>query len=130
MFSVEAPPPSHGHSLRPKRSRRAGSDDSIRLPRAKRRRSALRRDTFQPLSDLSPNEVTASANGDITLNGHAPEDEATTADAFPAAKGLALRAAKSVEKRLERGSGTLTLVRRSLGTTEKCKADLSNLVQQ
>lgn len=110
MFSAEAFLSSHGHSLRPKRSRRAGSDDSIRLPRAKRRRSALRRDTFEPLSDLSPNEVTASANGNITLNGHAPEDKPIDEDAFPAAKELTLRAARSAEKRLERESGYVTLV--------------------
>ncbi len=110
MFTTEGPPPSHGHSLRPKRSRRAGSDDSIKLPRAKRRRSALRRDTFEPLSDLSPNEVAASANANVGINGHASEDKSEQDGAFSAAKELTLRSAKKAEKRTERGSGTMTLV--------------------
>jgi hypothetical protein len=109
MFSTETPPPPHGHSLRPKRSRRAGSDDSIRLPQAKRRRSALRRDTFEPLNDISPNEVAVSANGSLT-NGHAPADKSEFDGAPPASKELTLRAAKKVDKRNERGNGTLTLV--------------------
>jgi hypothetical protein len=109
MFSTETPPPSHGHSLRPKRSRRAGSDDSIKLPQAKRRRSALRRDTFEPLNDISPNEVAVSANGSLT-DGHAPADTSEFDGAFSASKELTLRAAKKVDKRNERGSGTLTLV--------------------
>jgi hypothetical protein len=114
MFSPDAPTPSHGHSLRPKRSRRAGSDDSIKLPRAKRQRSALRRDTFEPLSDLSPNEVAASANGRISMNGHAPEQKNEDNDAvpLPATKELTLRAGKKAEKRSERGSGTMMLVSR------------------
>lgn len=109
MFSTESPPPSHGHSLRPKRSRRAGSDDSIKLPLAKRQRSALRRDTFEPLNDISPNEVAVSANGSLT-NGHAPADKPEFDGAFSASKELTLRAAKKVDKRNERGSGTMTLV--------------------
>jgi pyruvate dehydrogenase complex dehydrogenase (E1) component len=111
MFSAEATPPSHGHSLRPKRSRRAGSDDSLKLPRAKRRRSALRRDTFEPLSDLSPNEVAATANDNKSMNGHAPEDKPERDDAVSVPKELTLRTAKKAEKRLERGSGTMTLVK-------------------
>jgi hypothetical protein len=110
MFSPDARLPSHGHSLRPKRSRRAGSDDSIKLPRAKRRRSALRKDTFEPLSDLSPNEVAVRANGDITMNGHAPGDKPDQDDTFHVQKELTLRAAKKADKRSERGSGTTTLV--------------------
>lgn len=110
MFSTESAPPSHGHSLRPKRSRRAGSDDSLKLPRAKRRRSALRRDTFEPLSDLSPNEVSVSSNGSISMNGHAPEAKYEHDGALPAPKELTLRAAKKGEKRTERGSGAVTLV--------------------
>ncbi|ERF75645.1 hypothetical protein EPUS_04625 [Endocarpon pusillum Z07020] len=109
MFSTESAPPSHGHSLRPKRSRRAGSDDSLKLPRAKRRRSALRRDTFEPLSDLSPNEVAVSSNGSILMNGHAPEDKYEHDGALAAPKELTLRAAKKGEKRTERGSGAVTL---------------------
>lgn len=110
MFSPEVAPPSHGHSLRPKRSRRTGSDDSIKLPRAKRRRSALRRDTFEPLSDLSPNEVAVSTNRNISTNGHLPEDKSEHDVAVPAPKELTFRAAKKPEKRADRGSGTMTLV--------------------
>ena len=110
MFSPEAPTPSHGHSLRPKRSRQTGSDDSIKLHRAKRRRSALRKDTFEPLSDLSPNEVAVSTNGNIAMNGHAAEDKAEHNVTLPAAKELTFRTAKKGEKRSDRGSGTMTLV--------------------
>lgn len=110
MFSPDAPTPSHGHSLRPKRARQTGSDDSIKLHRAKRRRSALRKDTFEPLSDLSPNEVAVSSNGNVTMNGHAPEDKPEHEVTLPAAKELTFRAAKKAEKRSDRGNGTMTLV--------------------
>ena len=110
MFSPEATPPSHGHSLRPKRSRLTGSDDSIKLPRAKRRRSALRRDTFEPLSDLSPNEVAVGANSDITIDGHPPEHKSDHNVGYSAPKELTFRAAKKADKRGERGGGAMVLV--------------------
>ena len=114
MFSTEAPPPLHGHSLRPKRSRHAGSDDSIKLPRAKRQRSALRRDTFEPLGDLSPNEVAVSANGNALINDQAAEDQYEHDSAFSVARELTLRAARMAEKTPERGNETTTLVIMSL----------------
>lgn len=109
MFSAE--PPSHTHSLRPKRSRQAASDDSIKFPQAKRKRSALRRDTFEPLANASLNEIAGRSNGETapTTNGHtiSPEKEATpsTIESRP----LTLRGGKKADRRLDRAGGALTL---------------------
>lgn len=51
-----------------------------------------------------------SENGSIPINGHPPEDNSEHDAAFPRLKELTFRAAKKVEKRSERGSGTMTLV--------------------
>lgn len=109
MFSAE--PPSHTHSLRPKRSRQAASDDSIKFPQAKRKRSALRRDTFEPLTDASINEITGRGHAEATpsANGHAigAENEATSLSIQP--RPLTLRGGKKADKRLDRAGGALTL---------------------
>ena len=98
MFS---PDPSRAQSLRPKRNRQtAGSDDTIKLPQAKRKRSALRRDTFEPLAEASLNEV---AGRDITeekSNGHPPPP--------PESREITIRG-KKPEKRSERAAGSAAL---------------------
>ena len=109
MFSPDAT--THSHSLRPKRNRQAaGSDDSIKLPQAKRKRSALRRDTFvEPLIEASLNEVAGRGNGDLTANGHIPDGKAVSAAPAAQLKELSIRGSKKTDKRSERGPGTLTL---------------------
>lgn len=95
MFSPETSRP---QSLRPKRTRQAtGQDDSIKLPQAKRKRSALRKDTFEPLTEASINEV---AGRDVN-------DEKSHGNTIPAAstRELTLRGAKKSEKRSERANG-------------------------
>jgi hypothetical protein len=113
MFSSNAAPTPHSHSLRPKRARQVGSDDSIKLPRAKKQRSALRRDTFEPPTDASFGEG-APAKGDGPLtNGHAREQEEEESHAHSApepGRQLTLRGGKKADKRLERAHGALTLV--------------------
>jgi hypothetical protein len=111
MFSPNAAPTPHTHSFRPKRARQAGSEDSIKLPRAKKQRSALRRDTFEPLTDASFGEG-ATANGDGPLmNGHTGEEEESRAPAAPEpGRQLTLRGGKKADKRSERAHGALTLV--------------------
>src|SRR6202000_326933 len=96
MFSADA---SRRESLRPKRARQAaGPEDSIKLPQAKRKRSALRRDTFEPLTDASINEVAGRDVVERKSNGHA------VAAAPP--RELTLRGAKKPEKRSERAVNT------------------------
>ncbi|KIX04576.1 uncharacterized protein Z518_05446 [Rhinocladiella mackenziei CBS 650.93] len=96
MFS---PDPSRPQSLRPKRTRQAtGPEDSIKLPQAKRKRSALRRDTFEPLAEASINEVAGRESNEEKSNSHA----------LPAAptRKLTLRGAKKTEKRSDRATGS------------------------
>jgi hypothetical protein len=110
MFSPNAAPAPHTHSLRPKRARQAGSDDSIKLPRAKKQRSALRRDTFEPLADAGFGEG-ATAKGDgPSMNGHAREEESHAPTAPEPGRQLTLRGGKKADKRSERAHGALTLV--------------------
>ncbi|KIW66854.1 hypothetical protein PV04_06146 [Phialophora macrospora] len=96
MFSADA---SRRESLRPKRTRpAAGPDDSIKLPQAKRKRSALRRDTFEPLTDASLNEVAGRDLVEGKSNGYAV--------AAAPSRELTLRSAKKPEKRSERAANT------------------------
>ncbi len=89
MFSADA---SRRESLRPKRTRQAaGPEDSIKLPQAKRKRSALRRDTFEPLTDASINEVAGHDVVEGKSNGHAV--------ATAPARELTFRGAKKADKR-------------------------------
>ncbi|EXJ58347.1 hypothetical protein A1O7_05772 [Cladophialophora yegresii CBS 114405] len=96
MFSTDA---SRRESLRPKRTRpAAGSEDSIKLPQAKRKRSALRRDTFEPLTEASLNEVAGRDVVEEKSNGYAV--------AAAPSQELTLRGAKKAEKRSERAANT------------------------
>ena len=109
MFSPDAS--NHTHSLRPKRNRQvAGNDDSIKLPQAKRKRSALRRDTFvEPLAEASLNELARRENGNSKTNGHIPDSKAVSAVPSVQSKQLSIRGSKKTEKRSDRGPGALTL---------------------
>lgn len=96
MFSADA---SRKESLRPKRTRQAaGPEDSIKLPQAKRKRSALRRDTFEPLTDASINEIAGRDVVEGKSNGH-------TVTAAPS-RELTIRGAKKPEKRSDRATNT------------------------
>ncbi|EXJ85234.1 hypothetical protein A1O3_05909 [Capronia epimyces CBS 606.96] len=96
MFSPET---SRLQSLRPKRSRpSAGQDDSIKLPQAKRKRSALRKDTFEPLAEASINEVAGRETTDEKTHDH-------TVPVVPT-RELTLRGTKRPEKRSERATGS------------------------
>jgi hypothetical protein len=110
MFDREESTPSHSRSLRPKRSRQVGSDEAIRPSQAKRRRSALRVDTFEPLSDRSPNEVVAVIEEEAATNGHAPDGNSALDGDSTATRDLTIRTAKSAERRKERGQTAMTLV--------------------
>jgi nuclear pore complex protein Nup133 len=94
MFSAE---PTRRESLRPKRTRQAaGSEDSIKLPQAKRKRSALRRDTFEPLAEASINEVAGRDIVEGRSNGHPV--------VLTQSKELTFRGSKKVDKRVERST--------------------------
>ena len=102
--------PSHSHLLRSKRTRNtSGPEDSVKLPATKKRRSALRRDTFEPLTDASINELAGRAQNDSKTNGHAiqPAHPPPRSDSQP--RDLTLRGGKKTEKRSERGVGLSTL---------------------
>ncbi|KAL2423333.1 Nucleoporin [Exophiala dermatitidis] len=99
MFSPEASRP---QSLRPKRTRQAaGQDDSVKLPQAKRKRSALRKDTFEPLTEASINEVAGRETNNE--KGHENTTQASTV------RDLALRGGKKHEKRAT-GSSNAALI--------------------
>ncbi|OAP60379.1 hypothetical protein AYL99_05381 [Fonsecaea erecta] len=96
MFSTDT---ARTPSLRPKRTRQAaGSEDSLKLPQAKRKRSALRRDTFEPLTESSIGDVAGKDVIESKSNGR-------TVTIAPA-KELTLRGAKKAEKRADRATST------------------------
>lgn len=108
MFPPETP--SHSHLLRSKRGRQTlGSDDSVKLPATKKRRSALRRDTFEPLSESSVNELAGRAHKEGQSNGALVEPSSKPPRSASQSRELTLRGGKKTEKRSERGSGLLTL---------------------
>ena len=111
MFSPDVSLPSTAHHLRPKRSRRQGSDESVKLPLAKKRRSALRKDTFEPLKDGPEDRETGSApNGNPRSMGQTSEDKPSTAVASARPTELTFRGGKKAEKRLERQDESFVLV--------------------
>ncbi|KIW32390.1 uncharacterized protein PV07_03940 [Cladophialophora immunda] len=96
MFSTDT---SRTQSLRPKRTRQAaGPEDSLKLPQAKRKRSALRRDTFEPLTESSIGDAAGRDVAEGKSNGH-------TVTVAPT-KELTLRGAKKAEKRADRATST------------------------
>jgi hypothetical protein len=66
--------------------------------------------------------VAVNANGNLSINGHAP-GALSEHDGHLPAKELTLRAAKKPEKRSERGSGTMTLVELSLEIPMRMQKD-------
>jgi len=78
----------------------------MRLPQAKRKRSALRRDTFEPLAEASLNEIAGRESGGKKTNGHVVAGR--TPVAAPSTD-LVFRGTKKTDKRSERGAGALTL---------------------
>ena len=105
MFSPNVTP--HGHGLRPKRSRQATeNDDSLKLPQAKRKRSALRNDTFEPLAEVSANENAGRAD---EPNGQAIEPTKSATAPTGSTKSLAFRSLKKTDKRTDRGNASYTL---------------------
>src|SRR5436305_11242824 len=110
MFSSDGAPTPHTHSLRPKRVRQTGSEDSIKLPRAKKQRSALRRDTFEPPTNTNLGESLGGDGDRPSMNGHPREAKHSTNGAPEPGKQLTLRGGKKAEKRSEKGHGMLLLV--------------------
>ncbi|RMZ83877.1 hypothetical protein DV737_g1446, partial [Chaetothyriales sp. CBS 132003] len=115
MFSPDVASNSHSH--RPKRTRHAtGTDDIVSLPLAKRKRSALRRDTFEPLNEASVNEIVGRPAAE---SSKPPRDVTETAAPEPQpsipsvpsvpSRELTLRGGKKAEKRSERGAASLLL---------------------
>lgn len=100
---------SSSHLLRSKRNRTSGHDDSIKLPATKKRRSALRRDTFEPLTESSLNEIAGRSNADTGTNGAPVEPAQKPPRSASQTRELTLRGGKKTEKRPERGAGLLTL---------------------
>lgn len=97
------------HQTRSKRGRQSNNDDSVKLPTTKKRRSALRRDTFEPLTPSSLNEIAGQPRKDAkpNVNGYAVASQPSRSTPQP--RELTLRGGKKTEKRSERGLGLLTL---------------------
>lgn len=97
------------HQTRSKRGRQSNNDDSVKLPATKKRRSALRRDTFEPLTPSSLNEIAAQPQKDAKTNANGVAATAQLSTTTPQPKELTLRGGKKTEKRSERGLGLMTL---------------------
>lgn len=90
--------------LRSKRHRQTASgDDSVKLPLAKKRRSALHPDTFEPPSGPAPSHKIEPHSNDSQLNGSIHHDKRSIS--ATQTQDLALRGSKKTEKRLEKGTG-------------------------
>jgi nuclear pore complex protein Nup133 len=121
MFTTETS--SHTHSLRSKRTRQAaGTEDTIKLPQAKRKRSALRRDTFEPLADASINEIAGREKSNPKTNGHIePRPKPPTSQT----KELSYRGPKH-DRRADRERATTVLTTNEFYTV----SELPSLPQQ
>lgn len=102
MFAPDATVRSAVSSLRnPRRRQRTNSDDSVKLPKAKRQRSALGEDTFEP-HPFTASEQESSVDADPNAYKAG----------FVVQKDLALRGPKRPEKRSD-ADGIVILVRKS-----------------
>lgn len=107
MFSTNAPVQTSQPPLRSSRRRqRNGSDDSVKLPKAKRQRSALRKDTFEPVGSPRSEDIAEAQHPDYAVNLSTLDTEAVNADL----KELSIRGPKKSEKRPDRSDGTVILV--------------------
>lgn len=97
------------HQTRSKRGRQSANDDSVKLPATKKRRSALRRDTFEPLTASSINEIARKPQKDAKTNGNGHAVPSIPSRSTPQPRELTLRGGKKTEKRSERGLGLMTL---------------------
>lgn len=124
MFSSDAA--NHTHSLRSKRTRQvAGTDDSIKLPQAKRKRSALRRDTFvEPLTEASLDEIADRETAQPKINGNTsdPKPARSISSNGTMHQSLSIRGSKKSDKRSERGLGALTLASNDFYTVSQLPA--------
>ncbi|KAK5074311.1 hypothetical protein LTS08_005265 [Lithohypha guttulata] len=117
--------PSHSHLLRSKRTRNTSTpDESVKLPLAKKRRSAIRRDTFEPLTGSSVNELAGQAQSgtDVKERGNVPQPAQSAVRPDSQTRDLTLRGAKKTEKRTERGIGLLTLSANNFYTVSQLPA--------
>lgn len=110
MFSPDAVLQPSSNGARPKRTRRAGSEDSVKLPQAKKRRSALRKDTFEPPSNALIDNTPKIANGHPSANGHTPEERNHKNGGLQETKEITIRGTRKHEKRGEKAAGVITLV--------------------
>ncbi|KAL9624880.1 MAG: hypothetical protein Q9160_000927 [Pyrenula sp. 1 TL-2023] len=115
MFSPDAVLQPSANNSRPKRTRRAGSEDSVKLPQAKKRRSALRKDTFEPPSNAPIDDAPKVANGHLSANGHSPEELNHKNGVLQETKEITLRGARKHEKRGEKAAGVITTISPELG---------------
>lgn len=95
MFSPEA-------TLQPAAStrgnrRRKQRDESLQLPKAKRQRSALKQDTFQPLENVNINELGGPVDGDVGIHSPMPEEKAQSNGAGTT-KQLSLRGRNEADR--------------------------------
>lgn len=113
MFSAEAPSTRGTRSTKRTRQTIATTDESIKLPATKKRRSAIRRDTFEPLTQSSLNQLAAQnhhpdqpaeqQNGSAVAPGDVPSRSTSRT------RELTFRGGKKLEKRSDKGAGLLTL---------------------
>ncbi|RVX71636.1 hypothetical protein B0A52_03820 [Exophiala mesophila] len=110
MFSAEQQRP---HSTRPKRNRQSAGKDEPRLPLPKRKR--LQKDTYEPLTEASLNEV---AGRDITESkSHGQSTQSAQS------REITIRSKKLPEKRSERGAtAALTLTNNDFYTVNQLPA--------
>lgn len=95
-------PKAVGSQSNPKRRQRAGSDDSVKPPKAKRHRSALRQGSAEARSD---------ADGEFQLDSALDESNQITGDKTGAGKQIAIRGPKKHEQRDDGFDGAVVLVR-------------------
>ena len=76
----------------------------MKPPQAKKRRSALRKDLFEPLPAGHQNKASRDTNGHASANGHLPEAGSDENGALAEVRELTLRGAKKAGKRSEKGT--------------------------
>jgi nuclear pore complex protein Nup133 len=108
MFAPDAATHLSSSTRNPRRRQRPSLDDSIQPPRAKRQRSVLRQDTFEP-TIITSSSLTKQST-DIEHKSPSPLQSRSTSLADGLEAHLAFRGPKNIEQSSSKKDGTVVIV--------------------
>lgn len=110
MFVPKAALTSTGSLRNPRRRQRTGSDDSVKLPSAKRQRSALRNGDTRAYSESKGGHRSSDESSGFPMPSNSDERDTSVVDAFSSPQEIPIRVLQKPEKEVKKPDSTLVLV--------------------